>query len=77
MEFTCPWCGGKVACEPWIRGDRGYMTCGVCPEDEEEFLFQLWLHHLRDDDYRVRRLVYEMCDDLWDIYQDRTEPLGV
>ena len=73
--FTCPWCGGAVECDPWIRGDRGYMTCGVCPDDDEEFLFQLSLHKLRNDDFRARRLIYEMCDDLWDIYQDQKEPL--
>lgn len=75
--FTCPWCGGQVACAPWIRGDRGYVTCGVCPGDEEEFLFQLTLHKLKGDDFRARRLVYEMCDDLWDIYQDQKEALTV
>ena len=74
--FTCPWCGGEVQCEPWIRGDRCYMTCGVCPE-EDEFLLQLSLSRQRTDAYRVRRLVYEMSDDLWDIYMDKKDPLPV
>lgn len=74
--FTCPWCGGTVQCEPWIQDRRGYMSCGVCPE-EDEFFVQLSMIRLHDNTYRTRRLVYEMSDDLWDIYMDRKEPLTV
>lgn len=75
-DYACPWCGGRLQFDPWIRGDRCYMSCGVCPE-EDEFLMQLSLNRHRTDAYRVRRLMYEMCDDLWDIYMDKKEPLGV
>ena len=75
-EYTCPWCGQPLALDPWIRGERCYMACGVCPE-EDEFLIQLTLTRQRPDAYRARRLVYEMSDDLWDIYMDHKEPLGV
>ena len=75
-DCVCPCCGGKLEMEPWIRGERCYMTCGTCPE-EEEFLVQLTLIRQRPGAYRVRRMMYEMSDDLWDIYMDRKEPLPV
>ncbi|MBQ8236702.1 MAG: exonuclease domain-containing protein [Oscillospiraceae bacterium] len=75
-EVTCPWCGGRLDMEPWIRGERCYMSCGTCPE-EDEFLIQLAMTRLPSNTYRARRLMYEMSDDLWDIYMDRKEPLGV
>lgn len=75
-DLICPWCGDPLEMEPWIRGERCYMTCGTCPEGEE-FLVQLSLTRQPGDTYRVRRLMYEMSDDLWDIYMDRKEPLPV
>ena len=76
-EMNCPWCGVPLEMEPWIRGERCYMTCGTCPEEEDEFLIQLALTRQHGDTYRVRRMAYEMSDDLWDIYMDRKEPLTV
>ena len=76
VQYACPWCGGALEMEPWIRGERCYMTCGTCPEGDE-FLVQLFLTRQPGDTYRARRLVYEMSDDLWDIYMDRKEPLPV
>lgn len=74
--MACPWCGEALQLEPWIRGERCYMTCGTCLE-EDEFLIQLSLTRQRNDAYRVRRLMYEMSDDLWDMYMDRKEALPV
>ena len=74
--FTCPWCGGALECGPWLPGKHGYMSCGICPE-EDEFYLELSLLRQSQDACRPRRLVYEMSDDLWDIYMDRKEPLTV
>lgn len=75
-SLQCPWCGEALQMEPWIRGERCYMACGTCPEGDE-FLVQLALTRQRSDAYRVRRLVYEMSDDLWDMYMDQKEALPV
>jgi hypothetical protein len=71
--FPCPWCGGAVKCEPWISFGHGASAAyGICPE-EDEFLLQLHpaCHHR--DEYSAKRLVFELTDDLWDIYSDKKE----
>lgn len=71
--FPCPWCGVAVKCEPWISFGHGASAAyGICPE-EDEFLLQLHpaCHHR--DEYSAKRLVFELTDDLWDIYSDKKE----
>ena len=74
-EFQCPWCGEWVKCEPWIslRGST-HLAYGRCSE-EDEFLLQLSVvHHTREEHY-AKRILFEVSDDLWDIYMDKKEPL--
>lgn len=76
-QFACPWCGQMVMCEPWVSsGDNTYMSDGVCPEGDE-FLMQLSTAHHQRRSYSAKRIVFEMSDDLWDVYMDKKEALGV
>ena len=77
LEFYCPWCGKPVTCEPWLsHGGGSPMAYGVC-SDGDEFLLQLSIVCHSRDEYSVKRMIFEMSDDLWDIYMDRKEALGV
>ena len=71
--FPCPWCGAAVSCEPWLRWEKD--TCaslGTCEEGDEFFVELSVMRHTARD-FRARRLIYEMSDDLWELYQARKE----
>ena len=71
--FPCPWCGGAVKCESWIHFGHGtFVAYGICPE-EDEFLVQMFSTFHRREDLTAKRLVFELTDDLWDIYLDKKE----
>ena len=71
-RFACPWCGEEVQCEDWIHFGHGtFVAYGICPE-EDEFLVQLFPAHRREY-CAAKRLVFELTDDLWDIYLDKKE----
>ena len=75
LEFSCPWCGEEVKCESWISfRDNEHIAYGLCPE-EDEFLLQLSLVSHGKEEYFAKRMIFEMSDDLWDIYISRKEPL--
>lgn len=77
LEFYCPWCGKSVKCEPWLALSGGApITYGSCP-DGDEFLFQLSIVCHQRGEYSVKRMIFEMSDDLWDIYMDKKEALGI
>ena len=73
LEFYCPWCGEKVKCEPWLALRGGApMAYGLCP-DGDEFLVQISVICHQRDEYSAKRMIFEMSDDLWDIYMDNKE----
>lgn len=75
LEFFCPWCGKPVKCEPWLALSGGApIGYGVCP-DGDEFLVQLSVSFHQRGEYSVKRMIFEMSDDLWDIYMDKKEAL--
>lgn len=75
-EFYCPWCGQPVKCESWISlGGNTHVAYGVCP-DGDEFLVQLSVVYHRKGEYSTKRIIFEMSDDLWDIYMDKKDALG-
>jgi DNA polymerase III epsilon subunit-like protein len=75
-EFYCPWCGKSIKCEPWISlGGNTHVAYGVCP-DGDEFLVQLSVVYHQRREYSTKRIIFEMSDDLWDIYMDKKEALG-
>ena len=75
LEFTCPWCGESVKCEQWLSlRDNEYIAYGLCPE-EDEFLLQLTVVSHGKEAYYAKRLMFEMSDDLWEIYMNKKEQL--
>lgn len=75
--FTCPLCGAPVSCEAWVPSGRNtHLAYGICPE-EDEFLLELSIVHRGDGTFTAKRIIFEMSDDLWDVYMDRKELLGV
>lgn len=75
--FPCPWCGQTVTCEGWLPSLGSTMLgYGLCPE-EDEFLVELWTRNRPGGQCSARRVIYEMSDDLWDVYMDKKEALGV
>lgn len=77
QTFPCPWCGEAITCEPWVSNRFGtHIACATCPEGDE-FLVQLSIQKHSNTEYYATRLFFEMSDDLWDIYMDRKEALGV
>jgi len=78
LEFFCPWCGKSVKCDQWISlSGSTHLAYGACP-DGDEFLLQLSVIHHEHRMYSAKRIIFEMSDDLWDIYMDKKEAvLGV
>lgn len=77
QQFFCPWCGQPVKCEPWVSsGGNIHLGYGMCP-DGDEFLVQLSTIYHQRRTYSTKRIIFEMSDDLWDIYMDKKEALGV
>lgn len=72
-SFPCPWCGARVSCESWLpMGGWEQMSAGVCPEGDEFLLTMTSLRQPKGG-YRAKQMLYEMSDDLWDLYCERKE----
>lgn len=77
LEFTCPICSQAVRGQCWIpSGRNSHFAYGLCPE-EDEFLLELTVVNRPERTFSTKRLLFEMSDDLWDIYMDRKELLSV
>ncbi len=67
-QYTCPWCGETVTASAWLHSDRDEMVAyGQCSEGDEIFL-TMELTRTGTDRFHPRRILYEMSDDLWDVY---------
>lgn len=76
-RFACPWCGEETVCEPWVpMGSWEQMAMAVCPEGDE-FLVTMADQRMPEGGYRVKRMAYEMSDDLWELYCQRKEAAKV
>ena len=74
-EFFCPWCGQPVKCDQWLSLSRStYVAYGRCA-DGDEFLVQLSVVFHKKNEYSTKRIIFEMSDDLWDIYLDKKEQI--
>ncbi|HBI64849.1 MAG TPA: hypothetical protein DDX51_07020 [Clostridiales bacterium] len=73
VSFSCPYCGADIVCEEFVPSGTG-KTLGYasCPE-EDEFLLRLSGFPAAEKGIHVRRMIFEMSDDLWDIYQTAVE----
>ena len=75
--FRCPWCGAEAVGEPWLPMERGtHMSMAVC-EEGDEFLLTMETFRTPAGKCRVRRLIYELSDDLYEIWQDKKEGVSV
>ena len=73
QEFICPWCGKPVKCDLWISlNNSTHLAYSLCPE-EDEFLEQLSVICHNHQVYSGKRIIFEMSNDLWDIYMDKKE----
>lgn len=73
MTFACPWCGASIVCEPWFAWSAHvWVALAVCDTGDE---FLVWVETLLgpDGSFRAKRLIYEVSDDLWELYQDKKE----
>lgn len=76
-RFFCPWCGEPVECEPWVSlSGVTHWGYARCPHGDE-FLVQLSIVHNGKGELSTKRIIFEMSDDLWDVYMDKKELLGV
>ena len=72
-QFLCPWCGEPVTCEAWISFlENTFVGYGLCPQ-EDEFFVELSIVKRPDGRFSAKRVIYEMSDDLWDIYLEKKE----
>lgn len=75
-HFSCPYCGSELTCSGWrtARGNKviGYAKCDACfegDENEYEYFVRAISHRRsRNTSVTMTRLIFEMSDDLWDIY---------
>lgn len=76
-KFFCPWCGQPVCCESWVSLSGSTHWGYACCPDGDEFLVQVSIVHNGKRSFSTKRIIFEMSDDLWDIYMDKKEALGV
>lgn len=77
-QYVCPWCGKNVTAEGWLHLDREEsMARGQCSEGDE-ILVTMELTRTAPNRFHPRRILYEMSDDLWELYcQHQAEAGGV
>ena len=67
-QYVCPWCGENVTAESWLHLDREEsMARGQCSEGDE-ILVTMELTRTAPNRFHPRRILYEMSDDLWELY---------
>lgn len=71
--YPCPICGEAMVCSDWLpMGHSEHMCMGSCSEGDE-FLLTMELSRTAPDRFHPRRILYEMSDDLWEVYSDAKE----
>lgn len=77
-QYVCPCCGETVTAEGWVHLDREEsMARGQCSEGDE-ILVTMELTRTAPNRFHPRRILYEMSDDLWELYcQHQAEASGV
>lgn len=75
-DYACPYCGETMHCEDWLSmGHDEYMSMGSCTEGDE-FLLTMELSRTAPDRFHARRILYEMSDDLWEVYSTEKEAVA-
>ena len=73
-EIICPYCGEQVALTLSPQDGNTLFGYGICREGDE-FLARIQHYRQAGDARKVKRIVYEMSDDLWDTYQHISNPV--
>lgn len=72
-QLNCPWCGQSIQAAPWLSMDhQEYISMASCDQGDE-LLISLELISTGSNRFHPRRVFYEMSDDLWEEYSDRSE----
>lgn len=72
-QLNCPWCGQSIQAAPWLSMDhQKYISMASCDQGDE-LLISLELISTGSNRFHPRRVFYEMSDDLWEEYSDRSE----
>lgn len=66
--LTCPYCGQSLTLGEWTRKD-GNTLLGYARCDEGDEYLAVCRYGRTPEGIRMGRMVYEMSDDLWDVYQ--------
>lgn len=75
-QYQCPWCGENVTAEGWLPLNREeFIARGACAEGDE-LLLDLELIRTAPNCYHPRRVLYEMSDDLWELYCQHRDEAG-
>lgn len=75
-QYQCPWCGETVTAEGWLPLNREeFITRGACAEGDE-LMLDLELIRTAPNCYHPRRVLYEMSDDLWELYCQHRDEAG-
>ena len=68
IEFSCPYCGGKVFCRDFVtQNSSKYICIGQCENGDEllvRFKFKKW----PDGKYTASRIIYEMKEENREYY---------
>ena len=66
--LTCPYCGQPLTLGEWTRKDGNTMLTYARCDEGDEYL-AVCRYGRTPEGIRMGRMVYEMSDDLWDVYQ--------
>jgi len=66
--LTCPYCGQPLTLGEWTRKDGNTMLAYARCNEGDEYL-SVCRYVRTPEGIRMGRMVYEMSDDLWDVYQ--------
>ena len=66
--LTCPYCGQPLTLGEWTRKDGNTMLAYARCNEGDEYL-AVCRYGRTPEGIRMGRMVYEMSDDLWDVYQ--------
>lgn len=67
-RMTCPYCGEEIMLDFSAPRGNTVLGYGRCAEGDE-FLARIQHYRQEGGARKVKRVVYEMSDDLWDTYQ--------
>lgn len=72
-QYVCPWCGETVTAQGWFPFDRDTVMAGGKCSQGDEILVTMELISTGASRFHPRRVLYEMSDDLWEIYSDQRQ----